>query len=651
VEDEARAQAETAGSKKVIKITKEKYLVKWIGMSYRECTWETAEDINDDAKVSDFWKGSQVSVRAVQPGHVSIVPRPRHRLPSIRSPNVLQDCDAETYAQIIASSFLKYSVVPPDALLKECGPATFAFVHGRREALLLPASLKGIQSDMNTLDEPGLSYIQLTPATEPLDTARQEVTATVADLAYAVSRGMALEVYPRTALLPSGYVNREIYVAKGSSSLFMKIGLVLDLISVVGFQPFEDNKLCALEASGAVNIGDILVAVDGECIFKQDFKDVVSKLKSKKPLMKLHFLHDSEKALNDGGGEDATSIDPATLEAIKIYLDALTTHQSSKLYPERSACPGVCAKRVQNSVVWEAVVFDQELNEISLGSYVDESDAIGKRNKHSMTTINNYAVRAVEGEMNINDKIKAELAATACVPSDTNIFGDDNASLDSLDSDSDLTSMGSSDSEDEEEWIDVADEAEHLIEWDKTSGKLTRLHQSLQQSEVRPDRALWDNYLLGLSHEAPSSGSKRLQQIDPVTQSVLEVWDSADVASARLCIPLQELIDAVDNPVLYAGGFTWTSSNVNTVNCPALWVLGLLLLLENFITCCFPQVEKRDRSWSKKLYQTSKHYKNDGLLRDYQVNGLNWLLSCWYCRRSSILADEMGNQFTDPVTQ
>ena len=29
-------------------------------------------------------------------------------------------------------------------------------------------------------------------------------------------------------------------------------------------------------------------------------------------------------------------------------------------------------------------------------------------------------------------------------------------------------------------------------------------------------------------------------------------------------------------------------------------------------------------------------------MRDYQVEGVNWLLACWHVGRSNILADEMG---------
>jgi chromodomain helicase DNA binding protein 8/chromodomain-helicase-DNA-binding protein 7 len=44
--------------------------------------------------------------------------------------------------------------------------------------------------------------------------------------------------------------------------------------------------------------------------------------------------------------------------------------------------------------------------------------------------------------------------------------------------------------------------------------------------------------------------------------------------------------------------------------------------------------------WSK--IEPSARWKDDNSLRDYQLEGLNWLLYCWYNRQSSIIADEMG---------
>ena len=52
--------------------------------------------------------------------------------------------------------------------------------------------------------------------------------------------------------------------------------------------------------------------------------------------------------------------------------------------------------------------------------------------------------------------------------------------------------------------------------------------------------------------------------------------------------------------------------------------------------------EVKEDAWIAKLPMASKEYKSGGYLRDYQVEGLRWLLRCWYQKKSSILADEMG---------
>ncbi len=45
--------------------------------------------------------------------------------------------------------------------------------------------------------------------------------------------------------------------------------------------------------------------------------------------------------------------------------------------------------------------------------------------------------------------------------------------------------------------------------------------------------------------------------------------------------------------------------------------------------------------WSK-MESSDRCYKNANSLRDYQLEGVNWLSFCWYNERNCILADEMG---------
>jgi hypothetical protein len=38
----------------MVRVSKKKYLVKWRGLSFKDCTWETAADINDDAMLAAY---------------------------------------------------------------------------------------------------------------------------------------------------------------------------------------------------------------------------------------------------------------------------------------------------------------------------------------------------------------------------------------------------------------------------------------------------------------------------------------------------------------------------------------------------------------------------------------------------------------------
>uniref|UniRef100_A0A674K2Z5 Chromodomain helicase DNA binding protein 7 n=1 Tax=Terrapene triunguis TaxID=2587831 RepID=A0A674K2Z5_9SAUR len=57
-----------------------------------------------------------------------------------------------------------------------------------------------------------------------------------------------------------------------------------------------------------------------------------------------------------------------------------------------------------------------------------------------------------------------------------------------------------------------------------------------------------------------------------------------------------------------------------------------------------PQMERVERppadDWKKS--ESSREYKNNNKLREYQLEGVNWLLFNWYNTRNCILADEMG---------
>ena len=52
--------------------------------------------------------------------------------------------------------------------------------------------------------------------------------------------------------------------------------------------------------------------------------------------------------------------------------------------------------------------------------------------------------------------------------------------------------------------------------------------------------------------------------------------------------------------------------------------------------------KQRPKANEWKQSETKRIYKNDNKLRDYQLEGVNWLTFCWYNKQNCILADEMG---------
>ncbi|OQR81503.1 chromodomain protein, partial [Thraustotheca clavata] len=63
-------------------------------------------------------------------------------------------------------------------------------------------------------------------------------------------------------------------------------------------------------------------------------------------------------------------------------------------------------------------------------------------------------------------------------------------------------------------------------------------------------------------------------------------------------------------------------------------------MIENAPRSFFEDVRPPPTDWAK--YQETPKYNDANTLRSYQLEGLNWMVFCWYNRRNCILADEMG---------
>ena len=57
---------------------------------------------------------------------------------------------------------------------------------------------------------------------------------------------------------------------------------------------------------------------------------------------------------------------------------------------------------------------------------------------------------------------------------------------------------------------------------------------------------------------------------------------------------------------------------------------------------CAPSSPQRRASESQRALQAQPEFLRAGTLRDYQLEGLNWLIYSWMQNHNCILADEMG---------
>lgn len=288
IEDEARNVAETAGQRKVVRIKKKKYLVKWRGLSYRDCTWETVKDINDDEKIAEYHRlndnpPDDPPLTQAEIGIELSKDRRSQLTPAMTRPSASIDIDATIYAQIRALHFLRFKHIPPSALLRECGPATLALAHGSRTDMLLPTctgetleKFKHISdftqinksesidpsqpvepssssATTNTTDKPlsTTDAIKATPVSTVLvdptkivpvwyppiregvneksnDPVREEVADLVSNLVFSVARQALPPVYPTRSRIPKPTNHRggeiEICVRKYNQPLCVRLG-------------------------------------------------------------------------------------------------------------------------------------------------------------------------------------------------------------------------------------------------------------------------------------------------------------------------------------------------------------------------------------------------------------------------------------------
>ena len=419
MEDEARHIAETAGYRKIIKIKKKKYLVKWRGLSYKECTWETAKDINDDEIIAQFHKSNdeppeEPPLTQAEIGIELSKDRRGQLIPALTRPSAVQDLDATVYAQIRSLHFLRFSKVPPETLIKECGPAGLALTRGVRHAMLLPApiadSLERIKRSTLVSDDHGDSAkvkdldtklhadkrVWVDPHREDssttlnghksasYDPVREHVAEALSSMLYCVARASLPNPQPARDRLPKPSMTHggeiEVCIRKGGQpSLCMKLGEKGGLPVVAGFQPNAKGHRGPVEATGRVKHGDILIGINSVSLLGMKFDSVIALLGTQSAQSAYLYLRFFRSLAYTYSNPAMVTRGASAYDPLKEYLNFRREHTTMRPPLPRSLYYGVFPSRLSalNEVeTWDAICFDRDSkSSVVVGSYSDEREA------------------------------------------------------------------------------------------------------------------------------------------------------------------------------------------------------------------------------------------------------------------------------------
>lgn len=140
--------------------------------------------------------------------------------------------------------------------------------------------------------------------------------------------------------------------------------------------------------------------------------------------------------------------------------------------------------------------------------------------------------------------------------------------------------------------------------------------------------------------QAPVKLSKtKIEQLSTVSNEVIRVWKSAEDAAATLQISLKDIkqvLSGIYNEELgdEVGGHRWRYAPEDAE------VTKIAAVVKDNDKGKKAFLEFRD-----KLYDHEKphNYKNGNRLRDYQIDGVNWLASCWYKVITNMYRTNNGN--------
>ncbi|CAM9554270.1 unnamed protein product, partial [Scytosiphon promiscuus] len=255
-----------------------KYLVKWSGLSYQFCTWETREELNNDEAIDKFHKLNDhppLSPPMSQEELMRTLVKTNHDvLPALLEPSPVLEYNARIYSQIRAFHFLRCGMSAPVGLLAECGKPAAIFGE-KKDVLLLKASAEHQEEEEKEEEK------------EAKNT--DEIRSLLFDIKHSISHGTKYEAPPRKDLppLPMHQYEYEVTLPKEHGSLFMNIhqqscsGIIcVSVSSLCSRPPPRQHEPTPVMRSRVVEVGDVITAINGEPMLGFDTSVVANALQT-----------------------------------------------------------------------------------------------------------------------------------------------------------------------------------------------------------------------------------------------------------------------------------------------------------------------------------------------------------------------------------
>jgi SNF2-related domain/Chromo (CHRromatin Organisation MOdifier) domain len=692
----ARKRAELGDIPKK-KITKTMYLVKWAGLGYEFCTWETKDDIGNDSLVAEFHKINHGGFADEADLPVELIEEFLHSSKHVNVLNagglgVVPLLRSQLYAQSRGMEFLKFGIDIPDSVGREMGPVSTAAHRGPRVS-------------MQSEDGENIEDDSWHP---------REVVECLSDIVFRVARQQKSRASRSHTLLPPPLTGEyDAIIPITAKGLMMNVGEMHGSVAFLGYRQFADGTKGPAELTRVVrSVGDKIIAVDGISTVGKSFQDVINMLRDsgKNKFAYMRFLETRYSACDSNLVSSGAIGSYAYEELQKKFMtdrQRVLVHRKIKEIEEDLEATGEQVKKVDSDEESEAGsegsfepdTDDDELvgtvgaNEVSPATKkkgesenpkyeLTNEDDTPKKEQSTRTPVVAFSDKVSEdpektAEIVISYNEKDAIGETPFILSreettrslalrlldvdlgySSDEAGDEDCAFfadgvdETFSNRFDLEDIFLKRSKDKKSFIKFNDT---VVPANKTEfsalGERGKLVVAVALSTKPPSSEDYENFpAVDVDNEdavESSTNSKsmkrstvKVEQIDASSGEGLHVWANVEVAAATLQLPLpalrQVLRGEYDEDIgEEVGGFRWRYAASGAK-----------------VTAGMTQSrgggqKKAKEAWLEfrdKLYDPSEphHYKNGNRLRDYQVDGVNWLASMWYKRQGCILADEMG---------